>query len=77
MIEHAPQAGAADPQRRNSPIRTDPEPSFELLREQVGDEAAGCWCNDVRYAEGAHVKSGNTRLRGERSLGVEVGGTRT
>ncbi|HVS78556.1 MAG TPA: DUF1496 domain-containing protein [Steroidobacteraceae bacterium] len=73
MIEHASQVGAADPERRNSPIHTDPEQSFELLREQVGDEAAGCYFNDVRYPEGAHVMSGTIRLRCERGIWVEVG----
>jgi hypothetical protein len=73
MIEHASQVGAADPERRNSPIHTDPGQSFELLREQVGDEAAGCYFNDVRYPEGAHVTSGITRLRCERGIWVEVG----
>ena len=73
MIEHTSQVGAADPERHNSPIRSDPEQSFELLREQVGDEAAGCYFNDVRYPEGAHVMSGTTRLRCERGIWVEVG----
>jgi predicted Zn-dependent protease len=73
MIEQAPQVGAADPERRNSPVQTDPEQSFELLREQVGDEAAGCYFNDVLYPEGANVTSGNTRLRCERGIWVEVG----
>jgi hypothetical protein len=73
MIGHASQVGAADPERRNSPIHTDPEQSFELLREQVGDEAAGCYFNDVRYAEGTHVMSGTTCLRCERGIWVEVG----
>lgn len=73
MIQHASQVGAADPERRNSPIHTDPEQSFELVREQVGDEAAGCYFNDVRYPEGAHVMSGTARLRCERGIWVEVG----
>ena len=49
--EHSPQVGAADPERRNSPMQTDPEQSFELLREQVGDETAGCYFNDTFYGE--------------------------
>ena len=73
MIERAPQVGAADPERRTSPIHTDPGQSFELLREQVGDEAAGCYFNDVRYPEGAHVMSGTTCLRCERGIWVDVG----
>lgn len=75
MIEHASQVGAADPERRNSPIHTDPEQSFELVREQVGDEAAGCYFNDVRYPEGAQVTSGTARLRCERGIWVEIGET--
>ena len=67
------QVGAADPERRNSPIQTDPEQSFELLREQVGDEAAGCYFNDVRFGEGALVVSGSTRLRCEQGIWVEIG----
>ena len=68
-----PQVGTADPERKNSPIQTDPEQSFELLREQVGDEAAGCYFNDVEYAEGALIMSGRTRLRCERGIWVEAG----
>lgn len=72
-LEHAAQVGAADPERRNSPIQTDPEQSFELMREQVGDEAAGCYFNDLVYAEGSHVLSGSTYLRCERGIWVEAG----
>jgi len=70
---HPPQVGAADPERKNSPIQTDPEQSFELLREQVGDEAAGCYFNDVEYAEGALIMSGSTCLCCERGIWVDVG----
>ncbi len=72
-LNRAPQVGAADPERRNSPIQTDPEQSFELLREQVGDEGAGCYFNDAFYGEGAHVLSGSTYYRCERGIWVEVG----
>lgn len=71
-IEHAPQVGAADPEHRNSPIQTDPEQSFELVRDQIGDEGEGCYFNDVLYAEGSHVLSGNTYLRCERGIWVEA-----
>jgi len=69
-----PQVGAADPERRNSPIQTDPEESFELVREEVGDEAAGCYFNDVLYADGDYIASGSTFLRCERGVWFEVGG---
>ncbi len=70
---HPPQVGTVDPERRNSPIQTDPEQSFELLREQVGDEAPGCYFNDVRYEEGSLVMSGSTCMRCEQGIWVEVG----
>jgi hypothetical protein len=73
-VQDALQVGAADPERRNSPIQTDPEQSFELIREQVGDEAAGCYFNDVRFGEGALVASGSTHLRCEHGIWVEIGG---
>lgn len=68
-----PQVGAADPERRNSPLESDPEEDFELLREQVGDEAGSCYFNDVRYGDGDEVLSGDTRLRCERGIWVEAG----
>ena len=70
---HSPQLGPPDPERKNSPVQTDPEQSFELLREQVGDEAPGCYFNDVQYEEGAPIMSGSTCLRCERGIWVEVG----
>ena len=71
--ETPPQVGTADPERRNSPIQTDPEQSFELLREQVGDEASGCYFNDRCFEEDSLVMSGSTCLRCERGIWVEVG----
>ena len=71
--DHVPQVGSGDPERRNSPVQTDPEQSFELLREQIGDEASGCYFNDVLYADGSHVASGSTLLRCERGVWREVG----
>jgi hypothetical protein len=76
QLEHSPQVGAADPERRNSPIQSDPEESFELMREQIGDQAPGCYFNDVLYGDGSHVLSGDTYLRCERGIWVEAG-TRT
>ena len=72
-LEQARQVGTADPERRNSPIHTDPEQSFELMRVQIGDEAAGCYFNDQRYVEGSYVLSGTTYLRCERGIWVEAG----
>jgi len=71
--EHTPQVDAVDPQRRNSPIQTDPEQSFELMREPVGDEAAGWYFNDRLYSEGSYMASGSTYLRCEHGIWVEAG----
>jgi hypothetical protein len=71
--EQAPQVGAPDPERRNSPIQGDPEQPFELIREEIGDEAAGCYFNDQLYTEGSHVLSGSTYLRCDHGIWVEVG----
>jgi len=70
---HPPQVGTADPERRNSPAQTDPGQSFELLREQVGEETQGCYFNDVQYAEGAFVLSGTMCLRCEHGIWVDAG----
>lgn len=70
---HPPQVGPVDPERRNSPIQSDPEQSFELLREQVGDETAACLFNDVSYEDGEVVASGATLLRCESGIWVELG----
>ena len=73
QLQPAPQVGTADPERRNSPVQTDPEQSFELMQVQIGDEAAGCYFNDRYYAEGRCVLSGTTYLRCERGIWVEAG----
>jgi hypothetical protein len=72
-VEHPPQVGAADPERRNSPLLGDPKEPFELVREQIGDEVPGCYFNDVLYPDGNHVLSGETYLRCERGIWVEAG----
>lgn len=71
--QHAPQVGVADPERRTSPIQTDPGESFELMREQVGDEAADCYFNDRQYPDKARVLSGSSYLRCEHGVWVEAG----
>ncbi len=66
------QVGTVDPERRNSPWQSDPQESFELLREQVGDESDCCYFNDVRYPDGAQVLSGSTALKCERGIWIEL-----
>ena len=71
--KHPQQVGAPDPERRNSPIQTDPEQSFELVREQVGDEAGACYFNDERFLDGSLVLCGSTCLRCERGIWMDLG----
>jgi hypothetical protein len=72
-VEHVPQVGASDPERRTSPLLGDFKESYELMREQVGDEVPGCYFNDLFYADGSHVLAGETYLRCERGIWVEAG----
>ncbi len=72
-LGHSEQVGTSDPERRTSPIQTDPEQSLEVVREQVGDEAPGCYFNDVRFSDGTVVMSGSTYLRCEHGVWIEVG----
>ena len=72
-FEHAAQVGPPDAERRNSPIQGDPHEFLEVIRQEIGDEAVGCYFNDRFYAEGSHVLSGNTYLRCEDGVWVEVG----
>ena len=55
--------------RRCSPTRNSHSSS---LREQVGDEASGCYFDDVLYADGEHVASGSTLLRCEHGVWIEA-----
>lgn len=72
-IEHAPQGGTADPERRNAPVQSEPAQSLELMREQMGDDAAGCYFSDSHAKEGSYVRSGGTYLRCDRGIWVEAG----
>lgn len=67
-----PQVGAADPERRNSPVQGDLQESFGRLREQLGDELGCCYFNDISYPHGAEVLSGSVRLKCEQGIWVEI-----
>jgi len=72
---HAPQVGAPDPELRNSPIfDEDDEESLSLDLEL---ETGACFFNNVRYALGDYVMSGNELLRCEgRGVWVRTGESR-
>jgi len=70
---HVPQVGAPDRERKNSLIQGDPSEALELIRQEAGDTACGCYFNDRYYNEGAYVLSGTTYLRCEGGIWVETG----
>ena len=74
-LEHAPRIGAADLDRRNPRIQTDPAQPFGLMRVQLGEESAGCNFNDLRYVDGSFLARDSTHLRCERRISVESGVT--
>jgi hypothetical protein len=68
---HAPQVGAPDPERRNSPILDrwdggEPDLDSEL-------EGSACYFNDQRYDIGEYVRSGDELLHcSERGIWLKV-----
>lgn len=68
------QLGAADPERKNSPIAWEADEDTEALREAVPDEAV-CLFNDRAYDDGTVVKSGSVLLRCDRGIWLPVGPT--
>lgn len=61
MTLHADQVGAADPEKRTSPILDDDE---EFLPE-LDAEAGVCYFNDQAYSVGTYVLSGSELLKCE------------
>lgn len=61
MTLHAPQVGAADPEKRTSPMLDDDE---EFLPE-LAAETGVCYFNDEAYSVGAFVLSGPELLQCE------------
>jgi hypothetical protein len=61
---HAPDVGAPDPERRNSPILDDAADAETLTYDPEAGGAV-CYFNDRAYAPGEYVCSGNELLRCE------------
>jgi hypothetical protein len=74
MTKSAPQLGAPDPERKNSPVAWEADEDTEALREEVPDEAV-CFFNDRPYEHGTVVKSGSTVLRCDHGLWLPAGPT--
>jgi hypothetical protein len=66
--------GAADPERKTSPVAWEADEDTETLRESVPDEAV-CFFNDRAYAHGTVVESGSARLRCDHGLWIPAGDT--
>lgn len=70
MTDQLVQAGAPDPERRNSPILDE----YEELSLDMELEAGVCYFNDAAYPIGAYVLSGDEVLRcEERGVWVRKG----
>lgn len=69
---HAPQVGAPDPERQNSPIAEELDEDYDVLKQEVPGEAA-CLFNDTAYPNGAHVCSGAALLRCDYGIWVRAG----
>jgi hypothetical protein len=59
-LHHAPQVGAPDPERHNSPIIDRQESEEPTLDYEMESDA--CYFNDQRYEIGEYVRSGDELL---------------
>ncbi len=57
------EVGAADPERRNSPVLDDIDEEYEPVLSETDAEI--CYFNDKPYPVGTYVSSGSTLLRCE------------
>ena len=70
---HAVQAGAPDPEHRNSPIIDESADNEQSGTEVEGVEFAHCHFNDTPYDNGAQLCSGDELLQCERGRWLRVG----
>lgn len=64
--------GAQDPELKNSPIAEEMDEDSRYLREEVPGESV-CYFNGKAYRDGALVKSGESVLRCDSGIWVDVG----
>jgi Protein of unknown function (DUF1496) len=72
MTTQTNQVGAADLERKNSPVAWEADDDTEALREAIPDEAV-CFFNDLAYDDGTVVESGSVLLRCDRGVWVPLG----
>lgn len=63
-----PDVGAPDPELKNSPIFDRESEEFELMDLEL--ESGACYFNNVAYANGSYVCSGNELLHCERGVWI-------
>jgi len=74
MVQHIPQVGAPDPEKRNSPILDDEDEEFPTELEV---ETGVCYFNETPYPIGTYVRSGSELLHcEERGVWVRKGDMR-
>lgn len=64
--------GAVDPSLKTSPIAEEMAEEAYTLRQQVTG-ASACLFNDVKFGDGAVVRSGSTILKCSNGLWIETG----
>ena len=75
MSEHigVPAVGAPDPELRNSLVIEDTDERYEEMEQQVSETHLQCYFNDVAYAHGTLVCSGNEMLRCDNGVWLRAG----
>ena len=63
--------GAPDPTLRNSPIVSDIDEDFDVLRQE-GEEPV-CYFNDQVFGDGEYIRSGTSYLRCDNGLWMPAG----
>jgi hypothetical protein len=66
------QVGAADPERKTSPVAWEDDDDTETLRESIPDEAV-CFFNDHAYDHGTVVESGGVLLQCDHGVWLPAG----
>lgn len=69
---HVPDVGAPDPELRNSPIAEETDEEFEALKQEEPGEPV-CFFNNKSYAHGSHICSGDTLLRCDYGIWLQIG----
>ena len=72
MHEKTQHLGAQDPELKNSPVAWEADEDTETLRESIPGDPV-CFFNDLAFAHGTIVGSGDVLLRCDHGLWVPAG----